>query len=318
MDLKERELTYYEILGVRPDSPPQELEETCAFLLKVLDSENTNDPQKRAWLKDLSDVLQKAFQVLRDPVRREEYNKSIKDILSLSSNPPYFKVLGLEPSASDNNIMKAYRTLAKVFHPDKFKDPRQKSIATARFRVISAAKKILRNPEERRRYIETLKREAIATGEVVTPKKTTSTSILKPSREDRARIYLLRGMDYFSKSMYSQALDELSKALSLSPSPQFSAECYFYLARSHLRQEGGFLRAAGDYKRAISNDPKNIDYRLELARSYKKRGMNEAAKKEYKGILEIDPNHRIARREGGFDVEERKKKKSVIERLFGR
>lgn len=31
----------------------------------------------------------------------------------------YYKILGLERSATDRDIKKAYRTLSKKFHPDK-------------------------------------------------------------------------------------------------------------------------------------------------------------------------------------------------------
>jgi len=63
----------------------------------------------------------------------------------LSARKDYYKVLGVEKSASDGDIKKAYRKLALKMHPDKNQAPR----ADEAFKVISAAYKTLSDENER-------------------------------------------------------------------------------------------------------------------------------------------------------------------------
>ncbi len=64
-----------------------------------------------------------------------------------ATNP--YEVLGVKPEASAQEIRKAYRKLAKEFHPDL--NP-GKSGAEDRFKAISAAYQLLSDPEKRARY----------------------------------------------------------------------------------------------------------------------------------------------------------------------
>jgi curved DNA-binding protein len=61
----------------------------------------------------------------------------------------YFKVLGLERGADADAIKKAFRRLARQYHPDV--NPGDAS-AEARFKEISEAYEVLSDPEKRRRY----------------------------------------------------------------------------------------------------------------------------------------------------------------------
>lgn len=60
----------------------------------------------------------------------------------------YYAVLGVPKSASQDDIQKAYRKLARKFHPDVNKD----AGAEARFKEISEAKEVLTDPEKREKY----------------------------------------------------------------------------------------------------------------------------------------------------------------------
>ncbi|OKL41609.1 DnaJ C-terminal domain-containing protein [Pontibacter flavimaris] len=61
----------------------------------------------------------------------------------------YYKMLGVQKSASQAEIKKAYRALAKKFHPDKNKDNPQ---AEERFKDISEAYEVLGDEEKRKQY----------------------------------------------------------------------------------------------------------------------------------------------------------------------
>ena len=63
----------------------------------------------------------------------------------------YYKVLGVPKTASQEEIRKAYRKLARQHHPDVAKD---KKAAEAKFKEINEANEVLGDPEKRRRYDE--------------------------------------------------------------------------------------------------------------------------------------------------------------------
>ncbi|MBF9253594.1 J domain-containing protein [Pontibacter sp. 172403-2] len=61
----------------------------------------------------------------------------------------YYKVLGVEKSASQADIKKAYRALAKKYHPDKNKNDKG---AEEKFKDISEAYEVLGDEEKRKQY----------------------------------------------------------------------------------------------------------------------------------------------------------------------
>ncbi len=60
----------------------------------------------------------------------------------------YYNILGVERSAAQDSIQKAYRKLARKFHPDVNKD----KDAEEKFKEINEAYEVLRDPEKRKRY----------------------------------------------------------------------------------------------------------------------------------------------------------------------
>lgn len=63
----------------------------------------------------------------------------------------YYKVLGVERSASQDEIKKAYRKLAVKYHPDKNPDDK---VAEEKFKEISEAYQVLGNADTRKKYDE--------------------------------------------------------------------------------------------------------------------------------------------------------------------
>ncbi|MBQ4819664.1 J domain-containing protein [Aquimarina sp. MMG016] len=61
----------------------------------------------------------------------------------------YYKILGVSKKASESDIKKAYRKLARKYHPDL--NPNDKE-AERKFKEINEANEVLGNPENRKKY----------------------------------------------------------------------------------------------------------------------------------------------------------------------
>lgn len=61
----------------------------------------------------------------------------------------YYKVLGVDRKAGDDQIKRAYRELAKKYHPDR--NPGNKA-AEEQFKSINEAYEVLKDPQKRQRY----------------------------------------------------------------------------------------------------------------------------------------------------------------------
>ena len=66
----------------------------------------------------------------------------------MATTDDYYEVLGVPPEASREDIQRAYRELARRYHPDVSADP----AAEQRFKLIAAAYQVLSDPTSRARY----------------------------------------------------------------------------------------------------------------------------------------------------------------------
>src|SRR3954466_5518064 len=66
----------------------------------------------------------------------------------MANGTDYYKVLGVDRKASQEDIKKAYRKLARQYHPDTNSD----AGAEERFKQISEAYDVLGDPEKRKAY----------------------------------------------------------------------------------------------------------------------------------------------------------------------
>jgi len=75
-------------------------------------------------------------------------------LISLEKKPKkkdYYKILGVDKTADDKTIKKAYRALALKYHPDKHKaeSEKEKKINDNMFRDVSEAYAVLIDPKKR-------------------------------------------------------------------------------------------------------------------------------------------------------------------------
>src|SRR5436305_8302250 len=67
----------------------------------------------------------------------------------MASRPDYYKVLGVGKNASEEEIKKAYRKLARQYHPDRNAGDKR---AEERFKEVSEAHDVLSDPDKRKAY----------------------------------------------------------------------------------------------------------------------------------------------------------------------
>src|SRR5687768_1225620 len=72
----------------------------------------------------------------------------------------YYEILGVKKNASEDELKKAYRNLAKKYHPDKHKGDKD---AENKFKEISEAYAVLSDKDKRAQY-DRLGREAFGPG----------------------------------------------------------------------------------------------------------------------------------------------------------
>jgi curved DNA-binding protein len=61
----------------------------------------------------------------------------------------YYKILGIDKTATDKDIKNAYRKLARKYHPDLHPNDKE---AKAKFQQINEANEVLSDPEKRKKY----------------------------------------------------------------------------------------------------------------------------------------------------------------------
>ena len=64
----------------------------------------------------------------------------------MAANKDYYKILGVDRNADANAIKKAYRKLAKKYHPDT---NQENSVANEKFKEVTEAYEILHDEEKR-------------------------------------------------------------------------------------------------------------------------------------------------------------------------
>lgn len=152
------------------------------------------------------------------------------------TNP--YEVLGVSPNASDEEIKKAYRELAKKYHPDKYADSPLKDVAEQKMKEINEAYDTIND---------------IRSGKATSSGYSGGYSSSQGSSQFYSvRVYIQRNM-----------INEADNILSSTPPEQRTAEWYFLKGVCAYRR-GWNEQARTFFETACNMDPGNAEYRAAM------------------------------------------------------
>ena len=153
-----------------------------------------------------------------------------------------YKVLGVSPDASDEEIKRAYRALAKQYHPDR--NPGD-TVAAQKMQQINAAYEQIKNPEKAQ--------QSTGYGNYGYGYGYDPYSSQRTQSQQTGDSYQQAAVNYIRYGRYREALNALEN------SNDRNAKWYFLSAIANDAL-GNQITALEHAKRAVSMDPSNMEY----------------------------------------------------------
>ena len=164
-----------------------------------------------------------------------------------------YKVLGVSPDASDEEIKKAYRELTKKYHPDRNPD---NPAAAEKMNDINAAYDAIKNGTAQQQYAYQSEGSAYGDPYGWNPWGSYGYGYQQSARQQTERSEYTAARSYIRNGMYKEALTALSGV----PAPERDGRWYYLCAVANMYQ-GNKIAALDAAKKAVEIDPGNEEYR---------------------------------------------------------
>jgi curved DNA-binding protein CbpA len=232
----------------------------------------------------------------------------------ISTTTDHYQMLAVRRSASAADIKRAYYTLAKRFHPDRFRrdtDAAQLARIESAFARIAQSYETLKDKTLRAVYDSKLlnqeqeersQRAAAASRQVGrdikpdAPAANSDVSVPGTGKQQaeipyQAEERFQQGLSALQQSNHAFAIAAFGEAARLAPN---EARYRAYFAQALARDKRLRHSAEAEFKEAITLDKKNAFYRVMLAEFYHEIGLFRRAQTELDQALSVDPKNKDA------------------------
>ncbi len=211
------------------------------FLLRFPDSVEVNDEiakrygiakvfntplKKHNFLAVLKEHLQKESKVSFKSALTRNFIKTMKEVYQRIETSNYYNFLGLTPSATREEIKHAYMTIAKKYHPDKFRKA-QSELKKMSYEIAKRANEafaVLNHPNRKRVYDEALKKNPNLTRFDFKIKLNYSENPEDTIQNEQVRRFVILAVKAMKFGEFKQAKTQLSLANSMEPGNTYIQE----------------------------------------------------------------------------------------------
>ncbi len=184
----------------------------------------------------------------------------------------FYAVLGVPQTATEEEIRRRFRKLARERHPDRFQGA-DKARAEREFQEVTQAFNALVDPERRRVHDGDLASGSGGSGSGKSARGTAPSG----GAEDQAqllRAVLAQGVQCYKMGDYSAAADSFGRATKIDPE---SPQAWYNLALTQSRQAGRGARARAAVETACRLDPMKPAYLKLAGRLFAEAGLTSRA-----------------------------------------
>lgn len=197
----------------------------------------------------------------------------------------FYAVLGVAPTATEEEIRRRFRKLARERHPDRFRGE-EKARAERDFQEVTQAFNVLADPARRRVHDSDLAGGGSGGGGARPGARPGTRPAAAPGPvEDQAallRATLAQGVQAYRQRDFAAAADSFVRATRIDAE---SPQAWYNLALTHSRQSGRSARAREAIEKAIELEPMKPAYLKLAGRLYADAGMKTRAEGYLKKAL---------------------------------
>jgi len=184
----------------------------------------------------------------------------------------YYEVLGVERSASEDEIRDRFRKLARENHPDRYKGP-DKADAERRFQTLTEAVNVLTNPNRRRQH----------DSELASGAKVAATDMAQV-----AKAYLAKGVKAYKEGDLRTAYENFDMATKHNAQ---DAKAWHYLALAASRIPAYTRQAVQAIETAVQREPHNPTFLKDAGLLCKRAGLSAKAERYLEQAGQWDPQN---------------------------